>query len=82
MAKMITVTEVGGAYFGPQNNTPRTINADEVKSLDNPMSDELGTTKIIFKDGKSLYVTETEAEITKKINGEPQRSWFSRLFGK
>lgn len=79
---MITVTEVGGAYLGPTNDTPRTINADEIKELGNPMSDEIGTTKIIFKDGKSLYVTETKEDITKKINGEPKRSFFSRLFGK
>ncbi len=31
MAKMITVTEAGGAYLGPKNDTPRTINADEIK---------------------------------------------------
>ena len=82
MAKMITVTQVGGVYLGPENDTPRVINSDDIKSLTRPGPNQLGSTKITFKDDKFLFVTETEEELRNRINGTPlKQSWLSRLFG-
>lgn len=61
----ITVTIAGGAYLGPVNDTPITINKNEIVSLDEPYMGEIGTTVIVMKDGQRHYVTETKLKLKK-----------------
>lgn len=60
---LITVTIEGGAYLGPSSNTPKTINKNDISSLDDPYSNEIGTTVIVMKDGTKYYVTETKSKL-------------------
>ena len=60
---LITVTIAGGAYLGPSSNTPKTINKNDISSLDDPYSNEIGTTVIVMKDGTKYYVTETKSKL-------------------
>lgn len=62
---LITFTIAGGAYLGPTEDTPITINKNEIASLDNPFSGELGTTVIVMKDGTRYYVTQTKSKLIK-----------------
>lgn len=65
--EMIDVTQVGGAWDGPSQATVRTINKRHIKELTDPYGGELGTTVIVFNDGKRLYVTETKDEVRRRM---------------
>ncbi len=77
MAKMITVTEAGGTYFKLGKSTPKTINADNIKSIRKPFSTDAKTIQSVieFSDGDELYVTETELQLKDLIN-PPKKPWW------
>ena len=60
---LITVTIAGGAFMGPDHDTPITINKNEISSLADPYNGEIGTTVVVMKDGKRHYVTETKSKL-------------------
>jgi hypothetical protein len=62
---LITVTISGGAFLGPDNDTPKVINKNDISSLDNPYEGEIGNTVIVMRDGSRHYVTESKSKIQK-----------------
>ncbi len=68
MAKMVEVTEAGGAMLGKDDDEKIQINADNVNKIEDVNEDEVGTSKIIFNDGTSVNVTESQKELAGIIN--------------
>ena len=64
---LIKVTITGGAFLSYEDDTPVTINKNEISRLETPLNNELGTTKIIMNNGKEYYVSETKSKIYKLI---------------
>lgn len=62
---LITVTIAGGAYLGPDNDTPIVINKNDIVSLADPYEDEIGNTVVVMRDGQRHYVTETKTKVQK-----------------
>jgi hypothetical protein len=68
MAHMIKVTIAGGAYLGPKENTPITINADKIVEITSTDGREIGTSVIKMEDNKKYWVTENQDELKELIN--------------
>ena len=62
---LITVTIAGGAFLGPEKDTPKIINKNDIVSLDSPYEDEIGNTIIVMRDGSRHYATESKSKIQK-----------------
>jgi hypothetical protein len=69
MAKIIQVTRAGGAYLGNDEDESISVNADNINVLEQVLDESVGNTKIIFNDGTSENVTESQEELRKLING-------------
>lgn len=68
MAHIVTVTVAGGAYLGPENDTPTSINTDRILEITNAGEDEIGTSIIRLDDNTKLWVTESQEELKEIIN--------------
>ena len=62
---LITVTIAGGAFLGPDKDTPKIINKNDIVSLDDPYEGEIGNTVIVMRDGSRHYVAESKNKIQK-----------------
>ncbi|MCD4743893.1 MAG: hypothetical protein K8R67_15635 [Desulfobacteraceae bacterium] len=68
MAHIVTVTIAGGGYWGPENDTPTSINADKILEIKDAGEEELGSSIIRLDDNSKMWVVETQDELKKIIN--------------
>ena len=68
MTKLVYVTKAGGAYFAADNDVSVSINPDNITRCEPIVNDDVGTTKIFFKDGTTIFVIESLEELGKIIN--------------
>ena len=68
MVKMIEVTKAGGAYLDENQDVKVTVNADNINVCKPVPEDEVGKSRIVFNDGTSINVTETQEQLRKLIN--------------
>ena len=68
MAHIVSVTIAGGAYLGPEKDTPIQINADKIMKIDKPFEDEIGNAVITLENKDRIYTTETPNQLKDIIN--------------
>ena len=68
MAHIVTVTIAGGAYLGPLEDTPISINVDRVMKIEDTQPDEVGASVITMDDNSRYWVTESQTELQTIIN--------------
>ena len=68
MAHIVTVTITGGAYLGPSEDKPISINADNIVKIEDVGEDEIGNSVITMIDKTKHYVSETREQLEKIIN--------------
>lgn len=68
MANMVEVTKAGGDFLGKDHDEKVLINADNVNVIGPVSQDSVGTSKIVFNDGTSICVVETQAQLQKIMN--------------
>lgn len=68
MTKLVYVTKAGGAYLAAENDVSVSINPDNITRCEPIVNDDVGTTKIFFKDGTTIFVIESLEELGKIIN--------------
>lgn len=68
MTKLVNVTKAGGAYLEAEKDVTISINPDNITRCEPILNGEVGTTKIYFKDGATISVTESLEELEKIVN--------------
>jgi hypothetical protein len=68
MVKMVEVTEAGGAMLGKENDEKIQVNADNINKIEDTCQDDVGTSKIVFNNGTTVFVTESKQELNTIIN--------------
>ena len=68
MAKLVYVTQAGGAFLGVEENMTTLINPSNITRCETITNGDVGTTKIYFKDGGEISVIESLAELEKIFN--------------
>lgn len=67
MVKMVEVTKAGGTMFDNGNDVKVTINADDINVYQPVSEDEVGKTKIVFNNGTTIVVVETQEQLRQLI---------------
>lgn len=68
MVKLVVVTKAGGAMLDDENDVGVSVNADNINICKPVSEDEVGKTKIVFNDGTTINVVETQEQLQKLIN--------------
>lgn len=68
MVKMVEVTKAGGALCDDENDIKVYVNADNINVCKPVSEDELGNTKMVFNDGTTINVVETQEQLRQLIN--------------
>ena len=68
MVKMVEVTKAGGGYLGCEEDIKVSVNACNINICEPVPEGEVGKTRIVFKDGTKIHVTETQEQLRRLIN--------------